>query len=111
MIFRFILQVMDRIEKLKTFLAQSPTDAFLIHALALEYLKIDVKEDALHYFETNRSQQPDYVGTYYHLGKLLEQMNREQDAIVVYEEGVAIAQKIKDNHALNELRAALDDLI
>lgn len=102
---------MDRIEKLKNFLTQNPADAFLIHALALEYLKIEAKEEALHYFETNRKQQPDYVGTYYHLGKLLEQLNRTDDAVRIYEEGVMTAQQNKDNHALNELRAALDDLL
>lgn len=102
---------MDRIEKLRAFLAQSPEDAFLVHAMALELLKTGDQEQALIYFERNRQAQPAYIGTYYHLGKLLEQLNREQDAITVYEEGVLMAGKAKDAHALNELRAALDDLL
>ena len=102
---------MERIEKLRAFLAQSPEDAFLVHAMALELLKTGDQEQALIYFERNRQAQPEYIGTYYHLGKLLEQLNREQDAITVYEEGVLMAGKAKDVHALNELRAALDDLL
>lgn len=102
---------MERIEKLKTFLAQSPKDAFLVHAMALEHLKTGDHEGALIYFERNKQDQPEYVGTYYHLGKLLEQLKREQDAIAVYETGILMAQKAKDGHALNELRAALDDLL
>ena len=31
---------MERIDKLKTFLANSPNDSFLKHALALEYVKL-----------------------------------------------------------------------
>ena len=35
----FKISVLDRVEKLKEFLAQDPADSFVQHALALEYIK------------------------------------------------------------------------
>lgn len=101
---------MDRIEKLKTFLLQSPNDGFLTHALGLEYQKMGAVEEALFYFQKNRKDQTEYVGTYYHLGKLLESLHNTEEAMKVYEEGMAIAKAQNDRHAYNELRAAIDDL-
>ncbi len=101
---------MDRIDKLKQFLNQSSNEAFLTHALALECIKIGNQEEALACFESNKTHNPEYVGTYYHLAKLLESLNRNEDAIAVYEAGIAIARKAADLHALSELRAALEDL-
>lgn len=101
---------MDRIDKLKQFLNQSPHEPFLTHALALEWIKIGNREEALACFESNRTHNPEYVGTYYHLAKLLESLHNNQEAIEVYEAGIAVAQKAADMHALNELRAALEDL-
>ena len=37
---------MERINKLKAFLLQNPTDDFLQHALALEYIKIGEEHQA-----------------------------------------------------------------
>ncbi|RYD98588.1 MAG: hypothetical protein EOP54_07175 [Sphingobacteriales bacterium] len=101
---------MDRIEKLKQFLNQSPNEPFLTHALALEWIKIGNREEALACFESNKAHNPEYVGTYYHLAKLLESLNKNEEAIAVYEAGIAVAHKAADMHALNELRAALEDL-
>lgn len=102
---------MDRIEKIKSFLEQNPKDAFLIHALALEYLKLEDAEQALACFKHNQELNPDYVGTYYHLGKLLEQLGNEQEAALIYEQGMQEARNQKDQHAYNELQSALDNLL
>lgn len=101
---------MDRIDKLKQFLNQSPNEPFLTHALALEWIKIGNLEAALDCFESNRAHNPGYVGTYYHLAKLQESLHNNKEAIEVYEAGIEVARKAADMHALNELRAALEDL-
>ncbi len=101
---------MNRINQLINFLAQSPTDPFLNHALALEYIKIEDDASALTFFERNRAQDPAYVATYYHLGKLLERNGKTQEAIQIYEAGMAVAKAAKDNHTYNELQAAYEDL-
>ena len=101
---------MDRIVKIKTFLETNPTDNFLRHALALEYLKIGDYEGAKTLFEAILNESPDYIGSYYHLAKLLEKMEQTNLAIQCYEKGMEAAKLAKDNHAYNELQAAYEDL-
>ncbi len=101
---------MERIHKLNELLASSPKDCFLLHALGLEYVKIGEIEKALHSFMTVIETDENYVGTYYHLAKAFERLQRNEDAINTYEKGIEIASKLKDMHARNELQMALEDL-
>ncbi len=101
----------DRINKLKVFLEKQPGDSFLQHALALEYIKIDDDGAARILFETLLENDPGYVGSYYHLGRLLERVGENEKAITTYENGIAAAKVAGDNHAKNELQMALDDLV
>lgn len=95
---------------MREYLASSPEDSFLQHALALEYIKLGKDNEARKLFEEIISREPGYVGTYYHLGKLLERSGDTDGALGVYETGMDEARKAGDNHSLNELRAAWDDL-
>ena len=91
-------------------LQENPTDSFLQHALALEYIKLGDDEGAKKLFETILAREPGYVGSYYHLAKLLERQQDEQGAIAVYEKGMKEATAAGDQHAYNELRSALEEL-
>ena len=102
---------MERIEKLKAFLAQNPADSFVQHALALEYVKLNRDDEARKEFESLLARDENYVGSYYHLAKLLERMNKTEEAIACYEKGLQVARDTKDNHSYNELQAAYEDLI
>ena len=102
---------MDKIEKLQEFLKASPKDNFVRHALALEYIKIGEDLKARILFEEVLIDSPDYIGSYYHLAKLLEKMEKTELAIEWYEKGMLAAKEAKDNHAYNELQAALEDLV
>jgi Tfp pilus assembly protein PilF len=102
---------MDRITKIKEFLVTNPKDNFLRHALALEYLKLGEETAARELFEAILMESPDYVGSYYHLAKLLEKMEERELAIEWYEKGMAAAKQAGDNHAYNELQAAYEDLV
>ena len=101
---------MERIEKLKAYLEKEPGDSFLRHALGLEYVKLGKDEEAKAAFETVVNNDPGYVGTYYHLAKLLEKMGDSGGAMKIYEQGITIAKTAGDNHARNELQMALDEL-
>lgn len=101
----------DRIEKLRSFLVQSPNDCFLNHALALEYVKLGNEEDAKKLFEHNLQQDAQYVATYYHFGKLLERVGQTDDAIAIYEKGMQVAKLVNDMHSYNELQGAYEDLV
>ena len=67
-------------------------------------------DKALQYYENLVNKHPDYVGTYYHLGKLYEALNRKPDAISTYEKGMEIAKQKRDNHAFSELQAVYREL-
>src|SRR5947209_18905282 len=101
----------ERIQKLKALLEQNPADNFLQHALALEYVKLNKDEEARGLFEMLLTRDETYVGSYYHLAKLLEKMGEKEKAITCYEKGMKVAKQLNDNHAYNELQAAYEDLI
>src|SRR5438046_2696538 len=101
---------MDRIEKLLEFIKANGKDSFLQHALALEYIKIGKDEDARKLFNEILLREPSYIGSYYHLGKLLERIGDKAKAIRIYERGMQEARKAGDNHSYSELQAAYDDL-
>ena len=105
-----ILKNMSRIEKLKELLKGDPSDSFLQHALALEYCKLGDDDTARTYFEQLLLKNPAYVGSYYHLAKLLERKGEETAAIQLYEKGMEQARLAGDQHAIGELRGAWEEL-
>ncbi len=102
---------MERIKKLKEFLEANPHDSFLKHALALEFIKLGDEPAARGILEELLTSDPAYVGSYYHLAKLLERAGEKELAISWYEKGMAASKEAGDNHAYNELKAAYEDLI
>lgn len=97
---------MNRLEQLQNFLKQMPNDSFVKFALAKEYEQLNDAEKALHFYNDVRINDPEYVGTYYHLGKLQEALKDVKGALATYKEGIEIAKRIGDRHALSELAEA-----
>lgn len=102
---------MDRIGKLTEYLKTSPADSFLQHALALEYIKTGDDNEARKLFESILEREPTYVGSYYHLAKLLERAGENELAISWYEKGMKAAKEAGDQHSYNELQASYEDLV
>ena len=101
---------MERIEKLRAFLESNPADSFVQHALALEYIKLGDDATAKSLFLLLLEREPNYVGSYYHLAKLLERQEETDEAILWYERGMAIAKSLGEMHAYGELRGAFEEL-
>ena len=101
---------MERITKLKELLSGSPGDCFLQHAMALEYIKIGDDQEARILFESILSANPGYVGSYYHLAKLLERNDKTGEALAVYERGIEAAKKAGDDLSYRELKGAYEEL-
>ncbi len=101
---------MERIEKLKEFLRVNPADSFVQHALALEYIKLGDDKTARALFEEILDREPGYIGSYYHLAKLLERNEQTDEAIRWYEKGMHQAKEAGDKHAFGELRSAYEEL-
>ena len=95
-----------RLSKLLQFLESEPNDSFILYALATEYNSINDIKNAFYYYLKLINEHPDYVGTYYHLGKLYEKENQKEEAILVYKKGMEIARSKRDMHAFSELQGA-----
>lgn len=96
----------ERLDQLKEFYEEDPEDPFTRYALAQEHLSEGNVDRALALFEELVETDPAYVGTYYHLGKLYERLDRVDDALDVYEQGIEIARKQGEQKALSELKDA-----
>lgn len=97
-----------RLQKLLDFLESEPNDPFLKYALATEYFNVKDYDKALQYYQDLVANHPDYVGTYYHLGKLYEITDRKENAIMTYRKGMEISRKVGDMHAFSELQGVLN---
>lgn len=97
----------QRMQMIKELLEKEPTDSFLNYALALEYDKENNTEKAIAIIEHIVLSDPEYLASYYQLGKLYEKLNDLNKAIFSYKKGIEIAQKQKNRKALNELNEAL----
>lgn len=95
---------------LQSFLEKDPNDSFTRFALAMEHSKIGDLENSEQLYRDLVRRDPNYVGTYYHLGMLLSGANRVEEAREVFNRGLAVAQGVNDHHAASELRQALDEL-
>jgi len=94
----------ERAKKLIGFIQKNAADSFSKFALALELASAGFppeKVEAL--FVSILQQNPAYQGLYYHYGKWLEEQERLEEALQIYEKGIALARSTSDTHALSEL--------
>ncbi len=98
--------VSDRLQQLFSLLKNSPNDSFIIFAIAKEYEGLGDDKNALKYYLQLVEKDVNYVGTYYHLGKLYEKMEAFEKAFSTYKDGMNIAKSLGDQHAYNELAEA-----
>lgn len=95
-----------RLDKLLHFLEAEPNDTFILYALATEYNAINDTKNAFYYYLKLINEHPDYVGTYYHLGKLYQKEAQVEEAIAIYQKGMLVAKAKKDMHSFSELQGA-----
>jgi Tfp pilus assembly protein PilF len=98
------------IQLLKRFLEKDPKDSFTRFALAMEYNKAGETSEAKQTYLDLIASDPEYVGTYYHLGMIYSLSGDKDLARNVFEEGIQVATRANDTHAASELRQALMEL-
>ena len=96
-----------RLELLKRYLQEEPSDSFLRYALALEFIGLNDTKQAYEQLEKLLNDDPDYLAGYYMAGKTAEGLGQISVAKNWYEKGIEIARRQKDPHTLNELSEAL----
>ena len=95
-----------RLHQIKSMLEDKPNDSFLMFALARELEGLEQWQDAIGAYERLKEVDPDYVGFYYHLAALYAELGESEKARDTYEKGIETAEKLKDFHALGELKNA-----
>ena len=100
-----------RLNMLLSMLQTPPVDSFVLFAIAKEYEKLGNNEHAFQYYLQIRASDPQYVGLYYHLGKLYEKVLQFDHAVEAYSAGMAVAKQENDPHALSELAGAKLNLV
>jgi tetratricopeptide (TPR) repeat protein len=100
----------SRLNQLEQFYKDEPQDPFNLYALALEYLKLDLHKSR-ECFDRLLTEHSQYLPTYYHAAKLYQDLNDREQAIAIYEKGIALAKKINDAKAIRELQSAYQELL
>ncbi len=101
------MQTTDRLLQIEEMLKKEPEDSFLNYALAMEYKATGNIKVAIEILEKLLKINPGYLGTYYQLGQLLELESRQEQAKVVYKEGIKLATAQRNTKTLGELNEAL----
>ena len=96
-----------RLEKLKEMEKQKPDDAFVKFAIAQEYVGMNDDTAALACFQLLLEKSPDYLPSYYQLGKLYERLEDLKSAANIYTKGMVVAKAAKDLKTAGELNEAL----
>ena len=96
-----------RLQQLFQFLEKAPDDSFTLYSIAYEYLQLGELNKSVEYFQKLRSNDPNYIGLYYHLGKTLLLLDQAEEAKETYQTGIKLSQEQGDKHAEGELQRAL----
>ncbi len=100
----------ERVKKLENFLKDDPDDPFIIYALAIEWINNDITKSKI-YFDELLSNHPSYIGTYYHAARVYLALENKSRAIEIYKDGIAMATKTNNHHALAELQTAYNQIL
>jgi|SRR5581483_3788891 len=99
---------MDRVEMLKQFLAQNPSDSFARYGLAMEYSKAGNVETALAEFRAIVESNPDYVPAYQMAAQMLSEHGRAEEAREWFHQGIAAARRSGNGKAESEMQGLLE---
>jgi Tfp pilus assembly protein PilF len=78
-------------------------DGFLRYCLGMEHLSASHEEQALECFVALLKAKPDYVPAYLQLGQLLNRRGDDEEAKIIFRQGIAVAQQKGDQHAAGEM--------
>ena len=99
-----------RVTTLKEILNANPDDAFARYALGLEYSGAGETEAALTEFLRLLASHPDYTNGYFMAAQTLARAERKEEAESLLRQGIECARRTRNQHALAEMEAMLDEL-
>ena len=100
----------SRVAALKEILDGNPDDAFARYALGLEYSGAGETDAALAEFQRLLAAHPDYTNGYFMAAQALARAERQDEAKSMLQQGIECARRTRNQHALAEMEAMLDEL-
>jgi predicted Zn-dependent protease len=99
-----------RRQKLEEILSSNPNNAFTLYGLALECRNSGDFPAAESHFRALLRSNPDYVPGYQMYAQTLAQNSRPVDAKSILIQGIAVATRAGNHHAISEMESLLSDL-
>ena len=101
------MPAMSKIAALEALLEENPDDPFVIYALAREYEQEAGSMQAALMYEHLVTNYPDYIATYYHYAKFLQEAGNHTEALKLLLKGIERGLEMKELHAVNEMKELL----
>lgn len=102
---------MSRLEKLKALVETNPDDPFPRYGLAMEHRNLNQTQEAEAVFRELLERNPEYIPAFLHYGVVLVELDRTDEAREVFSKGLQVSSAKGDQHAYEELQAALEQLV
>ena len=103
-------QKKTRRQMLEEFAASHPGDAFARYGLAMECANQGDHPAAVEHFEKLLAEHPAYVSGYFQFGQMLARISQTEKARATLTSGIEAARRAGDQHAAEEMQAALAQL-
>jgi tetratricopeptide (TPR) repeat protein len=100
----------SRVATLKEILEANPNDTFARYALGMEYSGAGETDAALAEFQCLLAAHPDYTNAYFMSAQALARAGRSDEAKAMLQQGIECARRTRNQHALSEMEAMLDEL-
>ncbi len=102
--------ILDRLQLLIEFTKEEPENPFNWYALGLEYLNSDSEESAA-IFDQLLIDHPEYLPTYYTSALLFMEQDKIEKAKEIFQKGILLAEKLKEEKTLKELKNAYQNFL
>ena len=100
----------ERVEQLKSILAQNPESTFARYALGMEYMSTGQTDSALGEFRAVLEVDANYANAWFMGAQALQQSARTPEAVQWLCDGIACAKRAGNRHAENQMQSMLDEL-
>ena len=100
----------SRLEQFKEFVEMDPGDSFSRYALGMEYMGISGFQEAIEQFDEVIRIVPNEAPAYFQAAIAFLNLDQKEKSREYLIRGIAVAEKINDRHARDEMQAALEKL-
>jgi Tfp pilus assembly protein PilF len=100
----------ERVEQLKSVLAQDPRNTFARYALGMEYMSAGETDPALQEFRTVLEVDANYANAFFMGAQALQEAERIAEAVQWLRDGIVCAQRVGNRHAESEMQSLLEEL-